>query len=228
MLFRSLPEAFFLALIESFFFVVLLSLLKKHFAIVPTTVILGAYATGMLAHLHLILTPAFKRYAGRSLARNCEFIETDFMSSEWANAWIGSCDFTRAILESAKISKSAILNCRFNDSTLHGVKISETTIGGALFDNADASYASINASTIRDSSFTGCKLNFANFGNCKIENTTFRGARIGSVNFSNATFNGVDLTEAVANGETKWPKGFDPLSSNVILETVKVVSATSL
>lgn len=87
--------------------------------------------------------------------------------------------------------------------------------------------ASLSGADLRAVDFAGADLRGANLGGADLRKAVLTGARLRGANVAGADLTGADLTDADlvglrADGETRWPAGFDPALRIVARERAAV------
>ncbi len=139
--------------------------------------------------------PNFKRAS----LRNANFQEANLLAPQLQRTIAVGASFARARLEVSDFSGSVLGPADFVDAYLMGAQFNRANLAGARFARACLSRATFSSLTeVNEAIFTGADLSMTDFSGMEREG-----------------LEGADLRGALADSETKWPKGFDPAKAGV-------------
>jgi len=178
-----------------------------------------------------------------------------FHGAHFEGSYLVGVDFSASQLNDAHFEGATIIKCQFpielrrahfdgatlmnvtfaNDgavllagATLRNARFSESSLQGASLDNADlrgahlehVKRASLQLADLRDASFMVAQLQGSDLRGARLQRADLRGA-----NLTGARLHGTEFDGAVANHETVWPEGFDPIQASVIVEERTTLAA---
>jgi uncharacterized protein YjbI with pentapeptide repeats len=150
------------------------------------------------------LSSAFLRLAelkGASLT-GARLEDANLQRADLYHAFLFRADLRRANLEGANLEGARLLG-----ADLEGAHLRPADLKGANLDSAHLRDADLGSTNLRGASLRGASLRGANL----------RGANLHGADFSGADLLGANLSGAIADKSTRWPGGFDPGQTDVIV-----------
>lgn len=122
-------------------------------------------------------------------------------------------DYRRAIagdkylsnLGKVDLSKADLINVNLSGANLSGANLIEAKLSGANLSRANLSQANLS----------GANLSRANLSKTYLSQANFNRSNLSGTNLSGAYLAGVNLSEAIADSDTKFPDGFDAVRAGV-------------
>jgi hypothetical protein len=126
----------------------------------------------------------------------------DLHEVDLRHAHLGDANLEGANLSGANLAGATLFGVDLTMAFLLDANLAEAEIIGSIFTNAELGYANLEKAILDGSIILSANL----------DRTNLRGARL-----ERADLEGADLTEAVADGDTTWPHGFDWVMAGVKL-----------
>ena len=90
--------------------------------------------------------------------------------------------------------------------------------GYTIEPGADLSGVNFSGSDLSGRNLSGANLSGANLSRARLTRADLTGANLRGANLTGATLRGANLKGAVADTDTQWPEGFNPVAAGVIFE----------
>jgi len=137
-----------------------------------------------------------------------KFNGADLFGANFQEADLTIAEFKRSNAGGTSFARSIVSVCMFWDTLCGPVDFMDAFINASVFLRAN----------LAGSRFTRACLTQSQFSSCTVDQAVFTGADLSMADFSGMereSLEGADLRGALADSETKWPKGFDPAKAGV-------------
>jgi hypothetical protein len=131
-------------------------------------------------------------------------------------------DLTGAHLRGADLRETNLQGANLQETDLRGALLRGADLRGANLRGANLRGANLQGALLRGALLRGANLRGANLQGANLQGALLRGANPQDVSLEDASMQWADLQEASlwgaeANGNTKWPDGFDWQAAKVVM-----------
>ena len=130
-------------------------------------------------------------------------------------SFLRGVDLRSANMDDLDLTGAILIGSNLVLSNFEGTRLDEAEFStqGGVFCSAHLEGSYLHRASFVRADLRGAFLTHADFTNANFTEAKVEGADLRGVNLDTATF-----TNAVADGTTKWPEGFDPKAAGVILK----------
>ncbi len=163
-----------------------------------------------------VLTKIYCTSKGYSLGPGAQLNVAKLSKADLGGANLRGADLSAAHLDQANLSNADLSNAQLNAADLTGANLSGANLSGAYLFNADLRRAHLDHADLHDAD-----LRQANLATADLRYSILRGADLSHADLIGADLSGTDLRNADVglaqwDIDTKWPVGFDPVSSGAV------------
>ena len=148
--------------------------------------------------------------------------EANLSGADLSGANLSEANLRRASLSGADLSGANLSGANLSGANLIGANLTGSVLSMAILYGADLTGANLTGATLTYANLLaadlpGADLQLANLGGANLGGANLGGAMLYRANLSGAILDEANLTGAGASPTTRWPNGFDPVSSGVII-----------
>lgn len=126
-----------------------------------------------------------------------------------------------ADLEGANLRHAGLLLANLNDTVLwganlEGARLYGADLGGAALKGANLKGAGLTGANLKDAGLHSADLTGADLTGANLEGAGLEGANLERANLQGANLRGAVLLNAVYDGATTWPNGFNPAAQGLV------------
>jgi uncharacterized protein YjbI with pentapeptide repeats len=152
------------------------------------------------------LTSAWLDSANLTAAQlgGANLISAQFQAANLTEAWLVGADLTSAYLGGADLTGAQLDVANLTAAQLGGANLTDAQLGSADLTDAQLGGANLTRAQLRRANLTRAQLRRANLTQAWLGRANLTSAQLRRANLT-----GAELGEALANGETVWPNGWD-------------------
>jgi uncharacterized protein YjbI with pentapeptide repeats len=129
-----------------------------------------------------------------------------------------------ADLEGANLRNAGLLLANLNDTVLwganlEGARLYGANLEGAALKSANLKGAGLTGANLKDAGLHSADLSGADLTGANLEGTGLEGAILERANLQGANLRGAVMLNAVYDGATIWPNGFNPAAQGLVRRT---------